>query len=621
MSISPKATAGIPALTFGALGVVYGDIGTSPIYALKESLANAGTAQNEVFGVVSLLFWSLMIVVTIKYLLFVLRADNNGEGGILALFSLLPASIRRPTKKLNIVIFSLMLLGTALLFGDGLLTPAISVLSATEGLATLNPELGELAVPLTIIILIALFSFQYKGTESLGKVFGVIILIWFSAIGALGLRAVIEVPAVVGALSPVYAIEFIGSNGVHTFIIMSSVILAVTGAEALYADLGHFGVKPIRIGWFFIVGPSLVLNYLGQAARMMQDSENRKNLFFSLAENSTEKIALIVIATLATIIASQALISGVASLARQASQLGLFPRVNIVHTSKNHEGQIYVPAINTILAIGSIFLVINFKSSSALAHAYSFAITGTMLITTIAFSIIALYRWKWNKLSVVALVILIGTLDVVFFLSSVTKILHGAWVPLLIAICVVYLMWIWRKGQNVLTKSLRTKGKTWQWLEESVISGEVIETESLGIFLSASPDTVPQAAIAQVQNLQAIPHRMIIATVVTDDVPFSTKAPEIEQINNRAKLVTIYCGFMESPNIPKSLTASCIDAEVERSATYFLSDRKFVGLESGELQGNAEKVFSFLHRNSATAAHYYGLPQERVITLAVQMDL
>ncbi len=621
MSSSAKSTVGIPALTFGALGVVYGDIGTSPIYALKESLANAGSAQNEVFGVVSLLFWSLMIVVTIKYLLFVLRADNNGEGGILALFSLLPATIRRPTKKLNITIFALMLLGTALLFGDGLLTPAISVLSATEGLATLNPELGELAVPLTIIILIALFSFQYKGTESLGKVFGVIILIWFTVIGALGLRAVLEVPSVVGALSPSYAIDFIGSNGVHTFIIMSSVILAVTGAEALYADLGHFGVKPIRIGWFLIVGPSLVLNYLGQAARMMQDPANRKNLFFSLAESSTEKIALIVIATLATIIASQALISGVASLARQASQLGLFPRVNIVHTSKNHEGQIYVPAINTILAIGSIFLVINFKSSSALAHAYSFAITGTMLITTIAFSIIALYRWKWNKLSVIALVILIGTLDLVFFLSSVTKILHGAWVPLLIAIGVVYLMWIWRKGQNVLTKSLRTKGKSWQWLEDSVISGEVIETESLGIFLSASPDTVPQAAIAQVQNLQAIPHRMIIATVVTDDVPFSTKAPEIEQINNRAKLVTIYCGFMESPNIPKSLIASCIDAEVERSATYFLSDRKFVGLESGELQGNAEKVFSFLHRNSATAAHYYGLPQERVITLAVQMDL
>lgn len=621
MSISPKATAGIPALTFGALGVVYGDIGTSPIYALKESLANAGSAENEVFGVVSLLFWSLMIVVTIKYLLFVLRADNNGEGGILALFSLLPATIRRPTKKLNITIFALMLLGTALLFGDGLITPAISVLSATEGLATLNPELGELAVPLTIIILIALFSFQYKGTESLGKVFGVIILIWFTVIGALGLRAVLEVPSVVGALSPSYAIDFIGSNGVHTFIIMSSVILAVTGAEALYADLGHFGVKPIRIGWFLIVGPSLVLNYLGQAARMMQNPENQKNLFFSLAESSTEKIALIVIATLATIIASQALISGVASLARQASQLGLFPRVNIVHTSKNHEGQIYVPAINTMLAVGSIFLVINFKTSSALAHAYSFAITGTMLITTIAFSIIALYRWKWNKLSVIALVLVIGLLDVVFFFSSVTKILNGAWVPLLIAIAVVYLMWVWRKGQNVLTKSLRANGKSWQWLEDSVISGEVIETESLGIFLSASPDTVPQAAIAQVQNLQAIPHRMIIATVVTDDVPFSTKAPEIEQINNRAKLVTIYCGFMESPNIPKALISSCIDADVERSATYFLSDRKFVGLESGELQGNAEKVFSFLHRNSATAAHYYGLPQERVITLAVQMDL
>lgn len=609
------------ALTFGALGVVYGDIGTSPIYAFKESLANAGTTQAEIFGVASLLFWSLMLVVTIKYLVFVLRADNNGEGGILALFSLLPRSYRKPNTKNQLLIFTLMLLGTALLFGDGLLTPAISVLSATEGLAVISPELGNLAVPLTIAILIALFSFQYKGTAKLGKIFGILILIWFATIGFLGLRAVLEVPSVIQVLSPVWAFDYISTHGVQTFVIMSSVILAVTGAEALYADLGHFGVRPIRLGWFVIVGPSLVLNYLGQAARVMQDPDNRENLFFSLAVNQTERIALIVIATAATIIASQALISGVASLTRQASQLGLFPRVRIVHTSQSHEGQIYVPAINTILAIGSIFLVINFGSSSAMAHAYSFAITGTMLITTIAFSIIAVKVWKWNTYLVILFAAVLGTLDVVFFASSVTKLINGAWVPLLIAIAVVYLMWIWRTGQSVLSSSIERNSHTWQWLEDGVNSGEVVETESLGIFLSASGSNVPQAAVAQVQNLQAIPHRMLIVTVETDDVPYSTREPLIEQINNRAKQITIYTGFMESPNVPRVLKETCIDADVESAATYYLSDRKFVGLNSGELRGYAEKTFSFLHRNSATASLYFGLPQERVITMAVQMDL
>lgn len=617
-SVSKQTTL---ALTFGALGVVYGDIGTSPIYAFKESLANAGTSQFEVFGVASLLFWSLMLVVTFKYLMFVLRADNSGEGGILALFSLLPRKFRRPQSRTQILVFTLMLLGTALLFGDGLLTPAISVLSATEGLAVLNPEFGNLAVPLTIAILIALFSFQYKGTEKLGKVFGFLILIWFALIGFLGLRASLEVPSVFQALSPVWAFEYITTHGIHTLVIMSSVILAVTGAEALYADLGHFGVRPIRIGWFLIVGPSLVLNYLGQAARMMQNSENRENLFFSLAVNQTEKIILILVATAATIIASQALISGVASLARQAAQLGLFPRVRIVHTSQSHEGQIFVPAINTILAIGSIFLVINFRSSSALAHAYSFAITGTMLITTIAFSIVAIQVWKWNPVLVILFDVVLGVLDVVFFASSVTKIIHGAWVPLLIAIAVVYLMWIWRAGQSALSRMLDKDTHSWQWLEDSVISGEVLETESLGIFLSSSASRVPQAAVAQVQNLQSIPHRMIIVTVETDDVPYSKREPLIEQINNRAKQITIYTGFMESPNVPKVLVETCIDAAVESAATYYLSDRKFVGLETGELRGNAEKTFSFLHRNSATASLYFGLPQERVITMAVQMDL
>ena len=621
MSSAIKAKSTLPVLTFGALGVVYGDIGTSPIYALKESLGAAGYQVADVMGTVSLLFWSLMIVVTIKYLVFVLRADNSGEGGILALFSLLPQSIRNPQNGPKIAVFVLMLLGTALLFGDGLITPAISVLSATEGLAAINPNLADLSVPITVVLLILLFSIQYKGTAALGKIFGLVILIWFVTIGGLGINALTKQPQALQALSPMYAIDYIANHGFHTLIIMSSVILAVTGAEALYADLGHFGKKPIRIGWFLLVAPSLVFCYLGQAALVIDDPANRKNLFFNLAPNQTWLMFLVGIATLATIIASQALITGVSSLARQASQLGLFPRVRVVHTSDRHEGQIYVPFINMVLGIGSILLVLNFRTSSAMSHAYSFAIAGTMLITTIAFGIVAWTVWKWNRAAVIVFVSIIGFFDVVFFLSTVSKIINGAWVPLVIAIGVVYLMWVWRKGQLVLGRALLRDQHDWRWLEDGVNGGEVLETETLGIFLSSAANRVPQAAVSQVQNLQSIPHRIIVATVVTENVPFAQKPSEVQKINHRATQVIIYSGFMETPNVPKALRDALLSPEDETAATYYLSDRNFVNPESGEMKGNSDKVFAFLHKNSETASQYFGLPENRVITLAVQMDL
>ena len=621
MSSAIKAKSTLPVLTFGALGVVYGDIGTSPIYALKESLGAAGYQVADVMGTVSLLFWSLMIVVTIKYLVFVLRADNSGEGGILALFSLLPQSIRNPQNGPKVAVFVLMLLGTALLFGDGLITPAISVLSATEGLAAINPNLADLSVPITVVLLILLFSIQYKGTAALGKIFGLVILIWFVTIGGLGINALTKQPQALQALSPMYAIDYIANHGFHTLIIMSSVILAVTGAEALYADLGHFGKKPIRIGWFLLVAPSLVFCYLGQAALVIDDPANRKNLFFNLAPNQTWLMFLVGIATLATIIASQALITGVSSLARQASQLGLFPRVRVVHTSDRHEGQIYVPFINMVLGIGSILLVLNFRTSSAMSHAYSFAIAGTMLITTIAFGIVAWTVWKWNRAAVIVFVSIIGFFDVVFFLSTVSKIINGAWVPLVIAIGVVYLMWVWRKGQLVLGRALLRDQHDWRWLEDGVNGGEVLETETLGIFLSSAANRVPQAAVSQVQNLQSIPHRIIVATVVTENVPFAQKPSEVQKINHRATQVIIYSGFMETPNVPQALRDALLSPEDETAATYYLSDRNFVNPESGEMKGNSDKVFAFLHKNSETASQYFGLPENRVITLAVQMDL
>ena len=621
MSHSTAGNARIAALTFGALGVCFGDIGTSPLYALKESLSTAGESVYDVFGVSSLLFWSLTLVVSIKYMVFVLRADNAGEGGTLALFSLLPTSIRKATGGIRLGIFSLMLLGAALLFGDGLITPAISVLSATEGLGAINPNLKTLALPLTVVILALIFGFQYKGTGRLGKVFGGVILLWFFTIGILGAIAIQKHPEVLQALSPMYAIDYVVNHGFETLVIMSSVILAVTGSESLFADLGHFGKRPIRIGWFFIVMPNLVLCYLGQAANAIDDPMNRENLFFSLAPNATFQIYLVLLATAATIIASQALITGIQSLTRQASMLGLFPRVRIIHTNETERGQIYVPAINTILAVGSILLVINFRTSEALSDAYSLANAGVMFITTIAVTIIAWKRWKWPTPFVIAFLAVMGILDFVFFTSTLTKLLHGAWVPLAIALGVAYLLGVWRKGQVALTRALERDKHDWQWLDEGVNSGEVLETESLGIFLSSEADRVPQALVSQVQNLQSVPHRILIATVVTDDVPYTKREAEVHTINNRAKQVVIHTGFMEFPNVPTQLMNACLSREDESLATYYLSNRKIVNPDEGELQGNADKIFSFLHRNSATAADYYGLPEDRVISLTVQMNL
>ena len=616
-----RNSSGLTSLTLGALGVVFGDIGTSPIYALKESLSTSGTTTYDIFGVVSLIFWALMVVVSFKYLIFVLRADNKGEGGILALFSLLPMSIRRAHRGYRYGFYMLMLVGTALLFGDGVLTPAISVLSATEGLNSISPSLAHLSVPLTIVILIVLFAVQYKGSAAIGKVFGPIILIWFATIGTLGFIQITKTPSIVRALSPKYAFEYIGHHGLHTFIILSSVILAITGAEALYADLGHFGKRPIRLGWFLVVAPSLVLCYLGQASLEIQNPKNHENLFFNLAPNKALALFLVVLATLATIIASQALITGVASISRQAVQLGLFPRLKIIHTSGEHEGQIYVPVVNALVGVGSIFLVLNFGSSSALANAYSFAIAGTMLITTLALGIVAIKNWKWDKGPVALLILILGIVDLCFFLATVTKIFKGAWVPLAIGLAVVYVMWVWRKGQRALSILLQKDEKDWATLEAQIAGEDVDVIPAIGIYLSSTANKVPQAVTSQVKNLRSIPEKIIIATIVTAESPYAHVPPRVTQLTNRVTRVIIYVGFMETLNVPEVLSSYVITAEEELNSTYYLSDRKFISSPEGNLKGTTERFFTFLHRNSATASNYFGLPADRVITLSTQMDL
>jgi KUP system potassium uptake protein len=609
------------ALTLGALGVVFGDIGTSPIYALRESLNTAGTELFDIYGVVSLIFWSLMLVVSLKYLVFVLRADNNGEGGILSLFALLPNKVKNATRGTRYFFILFLLLGTALLVADGMLTPAISVLSATEGLETLNPSLATWTVPLTVFILVTLFGFQFKGTNLLGKIFGPIILLWFTTLGYLGFIKVKERPEVIEALSPVYAAEYVVHHGFHTFIILSSVILAVTGAEALYADLGHFGKRPIRIGWFFIVAPALVLNYLGQAVLAIEDPGAKRSLFFALAPNDSVRIYLVVLATLATIIASQALITGVASLARQAVRLGLIPRLKIVHTSSTVIGQIYVPAVNLIIGLGSIFLVVNFKTSSALASAYSFAISATMLMTTIAFGYVAATKFKWNKKILFIVIPILIAIDLSFFLATVTKIFKGAWVPLLIGIAITYIMWVWRKGQKTLEDALRNQEMSWEEVEEKIASGSISIIPDTGIYLSASALKVPQALIAQLNNLHSCPREILIVSVIQGDVPVVTAKPILKEVTDRVKQLYVWVGFKQDVNIQRSIIEHVMSAEEEAECTYYLADRKFLDSSSGTVKGLTEKIFGILHRNSATASSYFGLPENRVITLGTQMDL
>ncbi len=616
-----KSPAAFAALTIGSLGVVFGDIGTSPIYAFRQSLDSSGTTAYDIFGVVSLIFWSLMLVVSLKYLTFVLRADNNGEGGILALFALLPWRIKNAQTGARYGFLILLMLGTALLFGDGILTPAISVLSATEGLGTIDPRFIHLSVPITVAILVVLFGAQYKGSGSIGRLFGPIILVWFATIGYLGFRKVQEMPHVVKALSPYYAAEYVGHHGLHTFVILASVILAITGAEALYADLGHFGKTPIRVSWYLVVAPTLILNYLGQAVVALQNPDTKGNLFFDLAPTKSWTLFLVLIATAATVIASQALITGVASLSRQAVKLGLFPRLKIVHTSEDLEGQIYVPAINLLVGIGSIFLVINFRSSNALANAYSFAISGTMLVTTLAFGFVAKEKLKWNKGALIITLPLLLAIDLAFFLATVTKIIKGAWVPLVIALAITYLMWTWRRGQRALSVALSDSVLGWEEVEALIESNSISVIPDTGVYLSSTAHQVPQALASQIHNLHSIPSNIVVVEVITGDIPFVSAPPRVKQINSRVIEVIIWVGFKQELKVSKILAEKVLTPEIEARCTYYLSDRKFVESHGGALRGLSERTFALLHRNSATASDYFGLPDNRVISLGTRMDV
>jgi len=613
--------AGTSALVLGATGVVFGDIGTSPIYAMKQTFIISGAEPDQIYGIASMIFWALMLVVSMKYLTFVMRADNKGEGGMLALLSLMPEHIRAPKSRKHLALLVLVLIGTSLLFGEGGLTPAISVLSATEGLALLDPDLDVVAVPATVLILAILFAMQSRGTETIGKFFGPVTFVWFILIGSLGIFRILQEPEVIKALSPTYAIQYFMNSGLNSLFVLAAVILVVTGAEALYTDMGHFGAKPIRIAWTIIVGPALVLSYLGQAAVLINDPAAISNPFFALAPNKPMTLVLIIVATAATIVASQALITGVFSLSRQAVQLGLFPRLTIRHTNADQEGQIYVPVANWLVGFISIALVIAFQSSSALASAYVLAIAGTMTVTTIAFTIVARQIWKWPLWKIAPLTTIFLTLDLIFLAGTATRFFDGGWVPIVFGSLILAMMLIWRAGNRALNRKMRESSRTWQEIYAGCESGEIAMVPGIGIFMASPAEVVPAALISHVTIMHSLPESVYVVTIKSDTQPISTTPVLIDHVTDRLCQVTIFAGYMETVKVPNILQRDAMTAEEESSATYYLSERHFLASEGGNLGKRTETIFEILHRNAVSPTTFYGLPYDRVITIGTRIDL
>lgn len=610
------------ALTLGAMGVVFGDIGTSPIYAFNEAVRAGGDARADILGVLSLVFWTLTIVVSIKYLIFVLDADNKGEGGTLALFSQLPKLLRDGRKGIAGFTAFMFLLAAALELSDGVLTPAISVLSAVEGIKTINADLAFLVVPLTVAILTALFMFQFKGTHRIGATFGPVMVLWFLTLGFVGIAQIVQNPESLVSLNPLYAFGFIQSHGWQTLFVMSSVILAVTGAEALFSDLGHFGRLPIRVGWFALAGLALPLNYFGQGALLLRDPSVLGNSFFSMVPEGIPALLLLAITTLATIIASQALITAVASLTSQAVQLGLLPRIRIKHTNNYERGQIYVPFVNAMVGVGAIAVVIIFETSTALAGAYSFAIAGTMLVSTVGLIILANNKWRDRRFFLMPVFLVFLVMDVAFVVSTSTKLLTGAWVPLLAGFCIASMMWIWRKGRHELDKRLSLTSMTWDQVSRLRKNKKISLTDNFGIYPTAVFGVVPQALEQQINILGSMPREIIVVRVETTDRPLSSKTPVLERINDYLSTVVVTTGFMEQRNVPRSLRSKAIAKYFdEKDAIYFVTDRTLVPADKTGLNKAEELIFATLHRNATTPAHYYHLPERRVITFDISIEV
>jgi KUP system potassium uptake protein len=612
-------------LTLGALGVVFGDIGTSPIYAMRETVLSTGgavPAQAAILGALSLILWALIIIVTIKYVVLIMRADNNGEGGVLALATLAHRSPRLSRGIKSTIGFG-AILGLALFYGDGMLTPAISVLSAVEGLTVGRHTLEPLVMPVALVILIFLFLMQSRGTARIGRLFGPVMLVWFAVLAVLGVSWVIRVPIVLTAVNPWYGIAIFVREPWTAFVALGSVVLAVTGCEALYADMGHFGRFPIRAAWFFVALPALMLNYFGQGASLLANPNTANTAFYSMAP-AWAHYPLVVLATLATIIASQAVISGVFSITRQAVQLGQLPRMEIRHTSATDYGQIYVPRMNALLAIGVVLIVLIFRSSGNLAAAYGIAVTGVMVIDTFHVSLVAARQWHWGVRLAIGVFGLLALIDVTMLLSNLLKIPQGGWLPLAIAGGVFVVMETWRIGRRAHLERIRSESMPMNLFLERADKTPV-RVAGTAVFLNARNDVVPGALLHNLKHNKVLHERVVICNVAVEDQPFvpADKRIEVDKLGKGFFAVRIHHGFFETPDVPRALAESRpfgIAVDVE-TATFFIGHETLVPGEHPQLGRWRTWLYMQLASNALSPARFYHLPPNRVVELGTQVTI
>ncbi|WP_408021709.1 potassium transporter Kup [Siccirubricoccus phaeus] len=614
-----------PALILGVLGVVYGDIGTSPLYALKASVLHFsadGVERWEVLGLLSLIFWSLVLTVTVKYVVVILRADNRGEGGILALMALAQRSCA--TERGRWLVALVGMAGACLFFGDGIITPAISVLSAVEGLKVVSPAFEEAVIPLSLLILLGLFLVQYRGTGSVGAVFGPVCALWFASIGLLGLIEIVREPAVLVALSPTYALHFCAVYRLAAFVAMGSVVLAVTGAEALYADMGHFGKRPIQTAWLGFVLPALALNYFGQGALLLSNPAALENPFFLLAPDWA-RLPMVVLATAATIIASQAMISGAYSIARQCVQLGFSPRLEVRHTSETAEGQIYMPQVNFALLIGVVILVMEFHSSDSLAAAYGIAVTGTFLCTSCLAFLVFRRQFRWSVLLTLAVFVPLFALDLVFFIANVLKIPDGGYVPLILGALLMLLMTTWYRGRQLLFARFRQDSLPLKSFLARLPQSRTIRVPGIAVFMTGQADLVPGALLHNLKHNKVLHERVLFVTVLNEDVPqvADVKRREVSELAPDIHRVILRYGFQESPNIPReleALRAEGVQFEAMQSS-YFLGRETLVQAVVPKMSRWRQWLFTLMSRNAVPATEFFRIPSDRVVELGVRVAI
>jgi KUP system potassium uptake protein len=617
-------------LALGALGVVYGDIGTSPLYALKECFGgrhSVALTPENVIGVLSLVFWSMTFVVTFKYLALVMRADNRGQGGILALMALVGQ--KDISKKGRGLLLVLGLFGAALLYGDGVITPAISVLGAVEGLAVAAPALDRLVVPLAVVILLGLFFFQRRGTATVGAVFGPVMLVWFVAIAIVGLRGLLLDPRVLAAVNPAYAVSFFARNGVAGFLVLGAVVLVITGGEALYADMGHFGPRPIRFAWLTVAMPALFLNYLGQGAMLLHDPTAARSPFFLLVPE-WGRYPMVAIATAAAVVASQAMISGAFSLTNQAVQLGYSPRVTIRHTSSREIGQIFAPEVNALMAAACIALVLGFRSSTNLASAYGIAVTGDMAITTLLFHRVVRDHWSWSRWKAWPLTLLLLGVDLAFFSANIVKVEDGGWFPLAAAALVFAALSTWKRGRQILAAMLADAGLPLPIFLEEIARKKPQRVPGTAVFMTSNTGNAPPVMLHHLKHNKILHERVILVSILTDEVPFVARADRItaRELGSGFYQVIGRYGFMETPDVPGLLSAlprlrpPNVRLELKpMETTYYLGRETLLPTGPSKMASWRKKLFIVMARNAQTASAFFGLPPNRVVEMGAQIQL